>query len=133
MTGAETSTSPGMIETAFLLSPEIFEQIWSLSHEWTAEGPQTIILTIPTEDRVASILHSIPRLNAIRFGRQFNLSKIYEAGTSPIYVPSLLTTSHTVFFMSSLSQTLMHLIWEDGSGALNTIIRSFACFGTSSV
>ncbi|KAF2632998.1 hypothetical protein BU25DRAFT_406272 [Macroventuria anomochaeta] len=83
LTGSVITSGPGSIETAFLLSPETFEQIWSHSHEWQAEELQTSILTIPAEDRVASIVHSIPRSNAIRFGRQFGLPKIYPASSMP--------------------------------------------------
>ena len=58
------------------------------------------------------------------------------AGTLPIYGPFWPfwpTTSHTVFFMSSLSRTLMQTSLSYDWGALKTTKRSFGCLGTSSV
>lgn len=72
-------TTPANIETAFLVSPDAFERIWALHDAWAVGEPHTIILTIPVERRVASIALSIPRADAIQFGRQFELTKIYPS------------------------------------------------------
>ncbi|KAK7178271.1 hypothetical protein PSPO01_15686 [Paraphaeosphaeria sporulosa] len=77
LNGAETSGGLG-IETAFEMTPEVFEKIWTkLCHEREAGEPQSIILTIPTEDRVGSIVYSIPRRIAILCGKEYNLPQLY--------------------------------------------------------
>ena len=65
------------IQTAFDLTREIFEKIGKkLSHERVAGEPQSIILTIPAEDRVGSIVYSIPRRKAIMCGKEYNMPKL---------------------------------------------------------
>lgn len=68
-----------MIETAFLVPPEVFTVIWELHPEWAAQEPHTIILTIPAEDRVASLALSMPRPYAIDLGHDFGLQTIYKS------------------------------------------------------
>ncbi|KAI1576354.1 hypothetical protein PtrEW13061_010684 [Pyrenophora tritici-repentis] len=58
------------IETAFEVPREVFEVIWE-NHTLG-----DIIMTIPTEDRVSSILHTIPREDAIEMGERYSLRKL---------------------------------------------------------
>ena len=58
------------IETAFEVPREVFDVIWE------NQTLGNIIMTIPAEDRVSSILHSIPREVAIEIGEQYRLRKL---------------------------------------------------------
>ena len=58
------------IETAFEVPREVFEVI--LKNNTLGE----IIMTIPTEDRVSSILHTMPREDAIEMGQRYRLRKL---------------------------------------------------------
>lgn len=59
------------------MTPEVFEKIWEdLRHERVGKEHHSIILTIPAEDRVGSIVHSIPRRMAILCGTEYKLPKV---------------------------------------------------------
>ncbi|KAL8674149.1 MAG: hypothetical protein Q9168_001443 [Polycauliona sp. 1 TL-2023] len=64
------------IEEAFLVPPNVFEEIWKFHHEWTAREPHSIILTIPAGDHVASAILSIPRADALDLSYQYGLQGI---------------------------------------------------------
>ncbi len=70
------ATARSQIEEAFLVPPNIFEEIWKFHHEWTAREPHSIILTIPAGDHVASAILSIPRADALDLSYQYSLQGI---------------------------------------------------------
>jgi hypothetical protein len=68
---------PAGIEMAFELPPEKFEEIWNRREEWTVEpGLHTTMLTV-SGSSTATILHSLPRFDAISYSREYGLLKIY--------------------------------------------------------
>jgi hypothetical protein len=58
------------IETAFEVPREVFDVIWK------NQTLGDIIMTIPMEDRISSILHTIPRKVAIEIGEQYSLREL---------------------------------------------------------
>jgi hypothetical protein len=58
------------IETAYEVPREVFDVIWQ------NQTLGDIIMTIPTEDRVSSILHTIQREDAIEIGKQYGLREL---------------------------------------------------------
>jgi len=85
-TASKTVTSTG-IETAFQVPPDIFDKIWQRFRvSWTRQEHHSIILTIPVEDRVASFVISVPRMDAIQCGSEDNLPTI---DLLPVYSSSV--------------------------------------------
>ncbi|ORY01906.1 hypothetical protein BCR34DRAFT_605762 [Clohesyomyces aquaticus] len=81
MEGPTRTRSGQGIEMAFAVAPDVWDKIYeSLSRERVASEqagePQTILLTIPAEDRVGTVMHSIPRRMAMRYSQEYNLTKI---------------------------------------------------------
>ena len=61
------------IEMAFEIPREVFEMVWKdYGREWSG----AVILTIPTDDRVGSILHTVPRETSMEIGERYNLPLI---------------------------------------------------------
>jgi hypothetical protein len=58
------------IEMAFEVPRAVFDVIWK------NQTLGDIIMTMPTKDRVCSILHTIPRKVAIEIGDQYNLREL---------------------------------------------------------
>jgi hypothetical protein len=58
------------IKTAFAIPRQLWPEIWK---EYGPSWENDLILTIPTEDRVASALHTIPRHEAITIGDRYRL------------------------------------------------------------
>jgi hypothetical protein len=71
--------SQAAIEAAFLVPAGLFEEIRKLHSQSTVQEPHTIILTIPVERRVASVVISIPRALATQFSHQFRLPTIFKS------------------------------------------------------
>jgi hypothetical protein len=62
------------IETVFKITPKVFEKMWEkLRYEYVAKELQSIILTIPSEDRVGLIVYLIPRQIVILCGKEYDL------------------------------------------------------------
>ena len=76
---AMTEMASASIETAFDVPPQILREIWEIVLGWMSTDRFSAILTIPTEDRVASLLLSIPRADAIDMGDQYQLPTIYRS------------------------------------------------------
>ena len=73
MVHAEFEAGTSGIEMAFEIPREVFEMVWKdYGREWSG----AIILTIPTDDRVASILHTVPRDTSMEIGERYNLPLI---------------------------------------------------------
>lgn len=70
------ATARSQLDGAFLVPPNVFEEIWKSHHEWTVREPHSIILTIPAGDHVASAILSIPRDNALDLSYQYSLQGI---------------------------------------------------------
>ncbi|KXG52960.1 uncharacterized protein PGRI_000100 [Penicillium griseofulvum] len=75
-----------VIERAFLVPPTKLDKLLKLHPQSTAR--HSIILTIPIVDRVATVLISIPREDAIRFGWESSLPVIFNASPQPTFVQS---------------------------------------------
>ncbi|RAQ70215.1 hypothetical protein AFCA_011034 [Aspergillus flavus] len=66
-----------VIEMAFLVPPSRLDELLKLYPPSTSR--HSIILTIPIEDRVATVVISIPREDAIRFGYESTLPVIFNS------------------------------------------------------
>ncbi|KAJ5543710.1 hypothetical protein N7513_007218 [Penicillium frequentans] len=75
-----------VIERAFLVPPAKLDRLLKLHPESTAR--HNIILTIPIVDRVATVLISIPREDAIRFGWESSLPVIFNSNPQSTFVQS---------------------------------------------
>jgi hypothetical protein len=71
------------IEAAFVIPRSLWPRI---CREYASEWKQDIIVTIPTEDRVASALQTIPRLEAMTIGDRYHLPYVNISGSLPILV-----------------------------------------------
>ena len=75
--GQLSSTSvENALEMAFVVPPNIFEHLWDSYKQCSFQKIHSIIMTVPIEDRVASVMLSIPRANAVAFGYNFELETI---------------------------------------------------------
>ena len=63
---------------AYEVPPNIFGILWYFYSQSSAQNLPSIIMTVPFEDRVASLILSIPRADAVQFGYRFNLQMIYN-------------------------------------------------------
>ena len=68
----------GAIEMAYAVPPNIFGILWDFYSQSSAQNLHSIIMTVPFEDRVSSLILSIPRADAVQFGYQFNLEMIFN-------------------------------------------------------
>lgn len=68
----------GAIDVAFLVPSDTFAKLWDLHNRSSASELHTIIMTMPIEDRVASIMLSLPRADAVQFAYHFNLEMIFN-------------------------------------------------------
>lgn len=82
----QTEGAQEVIERAFLVPPTKLDKLLKLHPQSTAR--HSIILTIPIVDRVATVLISIPREDAIRFGWESSLPVIFNASPQPTFVQS---------------------------------------------
>ena len=64
-----------ILEAAFEVPLGTFEKIWQCRSSWSEKESQSIIMTIPVEPRVASIVISVPRYQAFDLVRQFPLKE----------------------------------------------------------
>jgi hypothetical protein len=71
------------IEAVFVIPRHLWPDI---CREYAPGWEQDILVTIPTEDRVASALQTIPRLEALTIGERFQLPYVNLSGSLPILV-----------------------------------------------
>jgi len=69
----------GAIEMAFLVAPDTFGKLWDLHNRSSAQKLHSIIMTMHIEDRVASVMLSLPRADAVQFAYYFNLEMIFNS------------------------------------------------------
>lgn len=68
------------IEMAFLVPPAILDDFYQLHKESSISHPHSAILTIPTQDRVASLVLSIPRTEALEASHKYGVPVIFNSG-----------------------------------------------------
>jgi hypothetical protein len=79
MSSTKHETAQAAIEAAFLVPSEVFEEVWKIHRQSASQEPHSIILTIPVERRVASVVLSIPRAQATQLSYQFNMPTIFTS------------------------------------------------------
>ncbi|EED11647.1 hypothetical protein TSTA_108350 [Talaromyces stipitatus ATCC 10500] len=67
------------LEIAFLVPPDSLDAFYKLHKDSLASQQHSAILTIPTQDRVASLVLSIPRTEAVSQGDRFGLPMIFNS------------------------------------------------------
>jgi hypothetical protein len=67
------------LEMAFLVPPDLLDAFYKLHKNSIASQQHSAILTIPTQDHVASLILSIPRTLAVLEGDKFRLPMIFNS------------------------------------------------------
>ena len=70
------------IEAAFLVPSDIFQYFWELHRQSANQESHTVILTIPAQRRVASVVLSVPRAEATQLSSRFKLPTIFTSSSS---------------------------------------------------
>jgi len=70
------NAAQGAIDMAFLVPSDTFAKLWDLHN---GSELHSIIMTMPIEDRVASVMLSLPPADAVQFAYHFNLEIIFNS------------------------------------------------------
>lgn len=70
------------LEVAFLVPPDLLDVFYRLHKDSTDSQHHSAILTVPTQDRVASLVLSIPRTEAALEGDKHQLPVIFNSRNS---------------------------------------------------
>lgn len=77
----ETTRSGQPLRMAFLIPPDVLDVFYMLHKNSTVSQEHSAILTIPTQEHVASLVLSIPRTEAIAEGDKHSLPLIFSSGS----------------------------------------------------
>ncbi|GKZ63047.1 hypothetical protein AnigIFM49718_010778 [Aspergillus niger] len=66
------------LEVAFAVPPKLLDVFYQL-HKSSKSSPHSAIITVPTQDRVASLVLSIPRTEAVLKGDEYKLPVIFNS------------------------------------------------------
>ncbi|RDH26296.1 hypothetical protein BDQ94DRAFT_164601 [Aspergillus welwitschiae] len=66
------------LEVAFAVPPTLLDVFYQL-HKSSKSSPHSAIITVPTQDRVASLVLSIPRTEAVLKGYEYKLPVIFNS------------------------------------------------------
>ncbi|GAA93152.1 hypothetical protein AKAW_11264 [Aspergillus luchuensis IFO 4308] len=66
------------LEVAFAVPPTLLDVFYQL-HKSSKSSPHSAIITVPTQDRVASLVLSIPRTEAVLKGDEYKLPVIFNS------------------------------------------------------
>lgn len=66
---------------AFLVPPDVLDTFYMLHKQSTASQEHSAILTIPTQDHVATLVLSIPCTEALKAGDEYELPIIFNSGS----------------------------------------------------
>lgn len=70
------------LDVAFSVPPNLLDVFYQLHKDSTESQQHSAILTVPTQDHVASLVLSIPRTEAALEGDKYNLPVIFNSRNS---------------------------------------------------